>query len=139
MIPLTIKRRRNLFDLWQGRRLDIAGHLSEAAKGKRRYFSPRRGGSHFFKEGMISHFYRCISCGKQHGDNESASGCCAFVQEIYRCENCGTEFPNEGKANQHVTRNPLTECEAVAIADDIDRSAIQAARIRQGSAGSFVR
>jgi len=87
---------------------------------------------------MISHFYRCISCGKQHGDTETASNCCAFVQEIYRCENCGLEFPNEGKAKQHTERNPITECEAVIIADGIAQGTIKASRSPQESAGRLL-
>jgi DNA-directed RNA polymerase subunit RPC12/RpoP len=88
---------------------------------------------------MISHFFRCLSCGKQHGDNEAAALCCAFAQEVFRCDDCGREFANEGLAAQHVKRSPLTECEAAAIADGIDQGAIKQAGSWQGPAGCFAK
>ena len=59
------------------------------------------------------------------------------MQEVFRCDECGLEFPNEAKAQAHQQRNPLTECEAVAIAAGVDKGMIQPAGNWQGPAGCF--
>lgn len=85
----------------------------------------------------ITHFFRCLTCEREHGDAEAAAKCCPFMQEVFRCDNCGVEFPNEAKAREHQARKPLADCEALAIADAVDQGFIQTADKWQGPAGCF--
>ena len=87
----------------------------------------------------ITHLFRCISCEREHLDGENAQKCCPFVQEVFRCDNCLAEFPNEAKARAHQERKPITECEAIAIADGVDAGAIKLPTSWQGPAGCFTR
>ncbi len=50
---------------------------------------------------MIDHFYKCVSCDKQHALCINAIMCCVVVKEIWGCKACGDEFATLRKARKH--------------------------------------
>lgn len=50
----------------------------------------------------INHFYRCLGCNAHHEAEATAKVCCAVVQEIFECGNCGDYFPSAGKCAEHI-------------------------------------
>jgi hypothetical protein len=54
---------------------------------------------------QINHYYRCFGCAKNHPSENSAVGCCAVVQEIFECAECGEKFAYERPAKEHVKQS----------------------------------
>lgn len=53
---------------------------------------------------MIEHFYKCVSCDKEHRVAIKAILCCVVIKEIYRCKACGAEHADAIKAHEHKRR-----------------------------------